>query len=430
MDLALLSVIIIIVALILFAIPKIPMSISAIIVMLAMALTGVIDFKTTYAGFSNSVIFLLASMGIMGQALVTTGMAQKIGDVAFKLVGESEKRMLIVIVVVSVILGIFVSGAVAGALLMPMVDCMVLRTNGKITRKHMYLPIGLFDTIANNLTGLSCSSIITCSGLLVAAGYRAINFLEPTVIALPALIVTFLLYYFVFYKLSTKWFDFPDPPIGGDTSNLLVDTTTEEWKSAHPVWKQVVAIAAMVGSIVAIICGVDMGAAPLVGATVVILTGCLNEKEAYRSISWSTVVIAAASIGFSAGLSKSGGGDLIANWFMGVFSFAANSPFAMTIVMFVIAGLISQVMADSGAIACTAPIAIAICQANGWDPLPMVICTAMAVKTALATPICVATITQIAPGGYRFKDYLSIGGLVTLSQMVVILVMTYFVYYI
>lgn len=428
MDLAVLSIVIILIALVLFAIPKIPMAMTAIMVMVAMAITGIIDFKTAYAGFSNAIIFLIASMLIMGQALVKTGVAERIGTAMMKVVGDSERKLILLCFVVCAVLGIFVSGAVAVSLLCPIVDSLVISSKGKITRKHTYMPIGLYATIGNNLTGLSCSSIITCSGILLAAGYREITFAEPILIALPAFLVTVVLYHFVFYKLSTKWFDYPDPPI--ETSTAVADTNSAEWKAAHPVWKQVVAVCCMLGSIIAIICGVNMGAAPLVGAVIVILTGCLSEKEAYRSVSWSTVIIAAAAIGFSSGLSNSGGGELLANWFLNIFSFAADSAFGMTVVMFILAGLISQIMADSGAVACTAPVVIAICQTKGWDPMPMMICCAMAVKTALATPFCVATMTQVAPGGYRFKDYLSIGGLVTISQAVVILIMTYFVYFI
>lgn len=428
MNLALLSIIIIVVALILFAIPKIPMSITAILTMVVMGLTGIIDFKTAYAGFSNAVIFLVAGMFIMGQAFVKTGVAQRLGNLMFKFVGTSEKKFIVFTFIISSILGLFVSGAVPVSILMPIADCLVLKSrNGEFTRKRTYMAIGLAGPLGNNLTLTGAASMITCAALATEAGYRQMGMFEPTLVGLPALVVTVIFYVLFIHKWSYKWLDYPDPAIEGDVS--VEDTESAEWKAAHPLWKQVVAVCSMLGAIIAIICGMNMGAAALCGTIVVVLTGCLSEKEAFRAVSWSTVVIAAAAIGFSSGLSKSGGGEMLANWFLNLFSFAADSPFGMTCVMFIIAGLISQVMADSGSVACTAPVAVAICQAKGWDPIPMLLCTAMGVKTALATPICVSCMTQVAPGGYRFKDYLKIGGIVTILQAVCILIMAYFVYF-
>lgn len=98
--------------------------------------------------------------------------------------------------------------------------------------------------------------------------------------------------------------------------------------------------------------------------------------------------------------------------------------------MFIVANIISQVMSDSDSVTCTVPITISIATTMGWDPVPLIIATAMGVKVALATPMCVSCVTMAAPSGYRFKDYLKIGGLVTLAQTVGILVMIAIVYYI
>ena len=186
----------------------------------------------------------------------------------------------------------------------------------------------------------------------------------------------------------------------------------------------------MVGTIVAFVMGVNWGAASLIAACVVVITGCLPTKKALPSISWSTCIIVACAMGFSAGLRDSGGGALIAQVIVDLAGPLGNTPFGMCVIMFIIGGIISQLMSDSGSVACVVPIIMAIAVSMGWVPIPMMMCTAMGIKTALATPICVSCVTMAAPGGYRFIDYVKIGGIVTITQMVGILAMTYFVYYI
>lgn len=428
MDPAILSVLIIGIALVLFFVPKIPIALTSILAMVAMPLFGLTSYSSAFGGFANQAVLLIAGMAVVAQALVDTGVAQKIGTLVTKLTRDSEALFILFCLVFGCALSSVINGALVVAILLPICDSLVISSKGKITRKHCYLPIGLSGPMGNNLTAISASSMVTCVGVMVDAGYRGLSVFEPTLIALPALILTIVVYMLVIYPLSKKWLDYPDPAIIGASD--VVDTTTAEYKAAHPVWKQVFSVVVLVAAIVAMVCGINWGAASLIAACVVVLAGCVEKKRALGCISWSTIIIAAASIGFSAGLKDSGGGALVAEWLVGIAGPLGQSAFGMCFVMFVVANIISQLMSDSGSVACTVPITISIASAMGWDPVPLIIATAMGVKVALATPMCVSCVTMAAPGGYRFKDYVKIGGLVTITQAVGILAMIFFVYYI
>lgn len=419
---AILSIVIILVALVLYMIPKIPIAMTSIAVMVAMVLGGVMTFGEVSAGFSNSVIFMIAGMMIVGRACVDTGITYKIGNVLYKAVGDREKLLVLLLFILGAVLGLFLGGSIITALMMPIIDSIVLRSNGKVTRKHTYMVAGLSGVMGNNLTTFSTSSMLTCVGILTAAGYREMGMFEPTKIALPALIATVAVYYFFIYDRSKKWLDYPDPPVSEESM-------VEYDASRYPVWKQWVSGITMIAVIIGLVAGMNMAVPPLIGALVVILTGCIGEKDAYKSVSWSTLIVAGASIGFSAGLTSSGGGALIAEFMMKVTGPLGQTPFGMMVILFIIANLLSQVMADSGTVACMAPITMAICQAQGWDAVPMILMVALGIKMALATPICVVCMTQVLPGGYRFKDYLKIGGIVTIVECVVMLVMAKIIYY-
>ena len=185
----------------------------------------------------------------------------------------------------------------------------------------------------------------------------------------------------------------------------------------------------VVAAVVALVNGINYGAVGLLGASILILTGCITEKEAYRSVSWSTVLLVAASIGFSVGIADSGAGEVIAKTIIKLSGPLGSTAFGMSIILMLIGTIITQVMSDNASVAILIPITLVIAKTQGWDALPMVLAAASGVKVGIATPICVVPVTMAGAAGYRFKDYLKLGGLVTIISNVVVGIMLYLVYY-
>jgi di/tricarboxylate transporter len=364
-------------------------------------------------------------MAIIGQACVETGIALKIGMVLSKLVGGSEKKTVMAILILGGIMAIFLNGALVFGIMLPIVDCLIVRSNGTISRKHTYFPLGITATVGNGLTAFSASSMVTCVGILTDAGYRQMGAFEPLVIVGPAFLVMILFYYFFGYRLQQKWFDYPDPPyLEGDAK---VDVEYDA--SKYPVWKQWVTGLTLIVVIAALISGGNFGAWPIMGVCVVVLTGCINPKIALKSIELPVIITAAAAIGFSGALKVTGGGVLIANFCTSIAGPLGNSILGMSVIMMIVAALMSSVLSDNATIASTVPIVMSICTTNGWDPFPMIIAVASGLKVCqFLTPICVAPVTQTLGGGYRTKDFLKLGSLISAINAVVVIIMLAIVY--
>lgn len=86
-------------------------------------------------------------------------------------------------------------------------------------------------------------------------------------------------------------------------------------------------------------------------------------------------------------------------------------------------------MSDNATVAVLIPITISLAQTLGVSPIPMVLACASGIKVAVATPVSVAPMTMIQVPGYRFKDYLRIGGLVNVVSLVVTCAVIWIVYY-
>ena len=81
-------------AIVMFVTEKLPLGLTAMIVCVGLAVTGVLDMKSAFSGFIDSNVILFVAMFIVGGALFETGMANEIGGIVTKF--ASSERMLIV----------------------------------------------------------------------------------------------------------------------------------------------------------------------------------------------------------------------------------------------------------------------------------------------------------------------------------------------
>lgn len=423
METSTIAIIILVATLILYAIPKMPLSVTTILAILAMVLFGVVDFASATSGFANNVVFLNAGMMIIGQAMVTTGLAQRVGNLVTRVnIGKNERLCIMLVLVVSTVLSVFINGAITVSIMMPIIDAIVLKSGGAISRKQTYMPLGIGSVIGNNVLTISATSMLTAVAMLEEMGYGTMSIFAPLGVNLPAIIVVFIFYALVGQKLQERWYQFDEVPVA--VSNE--DTTDTK---QYPVWKQIVVVLDFLAVVGCMIAGVPYGPVCLAGAVVVILTGCVSEKNAMQSVSWSTIIIIAGSLGISSGMSESGAGAIIANFFIDIAGPFGESGIGMCIILFFVGSIISDVMSDNASVAILLPIGAAISEALGINPTPIFLAICSGVKVGLATPICVTPMTMVAVPGYRFVDYLRMGGLVNLICMVVTCAMIGFIYF-
>lgn len=161
--------------------------------------------------------------------------------------------------------------------------------------------------------------------------------------------------------------------------------------------------------------------AAVVGAALMVLTGCLSMEEAYRQIEWKAVFLIAGMLPLGMALDRTGAAQLIAE---GVV--ATVGPFGPNAVMFGLVGLTFMAtcfVPTAALVVLMAPIALKTSTDMGLSPNGLMMAIAMAASASFTTPVAhPANILVMGPGGYRFTDYLKVGGLLTLVIFAVIMV--------
>ena len=174
-------------------------------------------------------------------------------------------------------------------------------------------------------------------------------------------------------------------------------------------WQAIIAVSALAGMVVLMVTGVVPSVfAALIAAVVMVLGGCLDMNQAYRSISWQSVVLIAAMIPMSVALQVTGGAELIANGL--VNTLGSIGPLALMAGVFLLTTAFSQVINNTATAVLIAPIVLQAAVVSGLSPYPFMMTVAVSASTAFLTPIGTTTnLMVMTPGGYNFNDYIKVG---------------------
>jgi len=152
--------------------------------------------------------------------------------------------------------------------------------------------------------------------------------------------------------------------------------------------------------------------APL-GCLVLILTGCLNWKDAMNALSTQVILIIVSSLALGMALLRTGGADYLANLFVYITFGAPPAVVLMSLMLMM--GIMTNVVSNNAAAVIGTPIAIGIAQRLGLPLEPFVLAVLFGANLSFATPMAYQTnILIMNAGGYKFGDFIRVGVPLTL----------------
>jgi di/tricarboxylate transporter len=133
-------------------------------------------------------------------------------------------------------------------------------------------------------------------------------------------------------------------------------------------------------------------------------------------------VFIAGAIPLGLAMQETGTANLLAGWLQGLVS--GLEIHWILLALFIVTGLVTQVMSDAGTTALFGPIAIALAQGLDLRPEPFVVTVAMAAVTSFFTPIGHhGNLLIYGPGRYQFGDFVRVGVPLTLIVAVIVSLM-------
>ncbi|MEO1128820.1 MAG: SLC13 family permease [Planctomycetota bacterium] len=176
----------VIVTAILMATNRVRYDVIALLVVLALMLSGVLTVGQSIAGFGSSVVILVAALLIIGEMLDRTGVARAVGEFILKRGGSSEVRLIVLLMSGAAVLGTVMSSTAVVAVFIPIVARIASETGVK--RQRLLMPMAYAALISGMLTLIATTPNIVVSEELESSGARGFGFFSFSLIGVAVLI--------------------------------------------------------------------------------------------------------------------------------------------------------------------------------------------------------------------------------------------------
>ncbi len=163
------------------------------------------------------------------------------------------------------------------------------------------------------------------------------------------------------------------------------------------------------------------------GAVGMVLTGVLQIKEVYEAVDWRTVFLLGGLIPLGMAVDRTGTAEWIAT---GVVTALGDSltPLLLLSVLAVMSGCFCLVISNVGACTLLVPLGVSMAAQIGIEPRVAAIVVGLGVSNSFLLPTHQVNALYMGPGDYRTKDYMKIGGILSLIYVTVLVSMTHIFY--
>jgi len=147
----------------------------------------------------------------------------------------------------------------------------------------------------------------------------------------------------------------------------------------------------------------------LAGSLAMVATRCLRPGELYDAVQWDVVFLLAGVIPLGIALESSGGAALLAGLVVAVGDLLPLV--GVLAVFYLITAILTNVISNNASVVLMIPVAVEAAQTLGANAFSFILAVTFAASTAFMTPVGYQTnLFVYGPGGYRFSDYLRVGG--------------------
>ena len=177
--------IIIAVAALLMTTNRVRYDLIAVVVILALMMTGILPVNAALSGFGNPVVILIAGLLIVGEMLDRTGVARFVGDWIGEHSQGSQSRLLIMLMLACALLSAVMSSTAVVAIFIPIVMRIARRSHGGAGQ--LLLPMSYAALVSGMLTLIATPPNLVISGELSNQGFQPLGFFSFSAIGIVVL---------------------------------------------------------------------------------------------------------------------------------------------------------------------------------------------------------------------------------------------------
>lgn len=182
-----LFLILFVVALVLFTVEWFSADVTALGLMLALILFGLLKPDDAFAGFGSDVVLMILGLLILTETLIHTGLVDVIGRWLLAYIGDSSIRLKSVTLIAPAIMSSVMSNTASTAFFLPII--LGLSRRSDLSTSKLLMPLAFATILAGSVTLIGTSTNLVVSGLMQQYGLEPLGLFELTPVGLPILIV-------------------------------------------------------------------------------------------------------------------------------------------------------------------------------------------------------------------------------------------------
>ncbi len=196
------------------------------------------------------------------------------------------------------------------------------------------------------------------------------------------------------------------PVVASDPNFIVLEMDVKPPPRRHKAW---LALAILVLVMVPVLLNwLTLAIAAVIGAALMVVTGCLTMDEAYRNIEWKAVFLIGGMLPLGIAMETSQTAALIANSLIALLGSYGGA--AVLFGLFLLTHLLGQLIPSAVVVVLMAPIGLQAAAGLGASPHTFMIALALAAASSMLSPVShPANVLVMGPGGYRFSDYIKVG---------------------
>lgn len=402
---AIITIVILIAAIILFVTEWLPYPLVCLLVSLALYYTKIID--SPWSQLTNSNIILILGMCVVGQAMFDTGVASKIGQMIIRF-SKNERMLRFGVMLVPGIISGFLSNMAVAVCMLPIVLSICIAADIKPCR--LLIPLAIACGLGGSMT------LIGSFGNLIARDYmlewsngtQTVAFFDYTPIGVPMFAASLAIFWFWGDKLV---------PSDRQPGEMITQIKEKDYSNV-PQWKQILSVAVFVVVVLmmmmADVLGMDIENIAVWGAIVLVVTKVVTVKSAFASFQMRTVFVIAFMLPIGTALTETGAGDWIADRVFALIG--TGSDRVILFAIFFLGCVVTQFMSNTAASTLLCPIALSIATGLGVNPKALLIASILGTSCGIMTPMAMSVnAAMMEPAGYKFKDWIIPGGIVCVA---------------
>jgi len=180
-------------AIALFVTERLPVDVVGLLVLLSLVITGLLTPAEAFAGFASPAVIAVGAIFVVSAGLFQCGLARWMTDLMFRVAGQSEPRLIALLMIGVAVLSAVMNNVAAVAVLLPAVVGISRRTG--ISPSRLLLPLAYGAAMGGTLTLIGTPPNLIVSDVLRQRGLPPVGFFEITMLGLPLLLagVVFML---------------------------------------------------------------------------------------------------------------------------------------------------------------------------------------------------------------------------------------------